>query len=418
MSRLAHQAEILKLARFLDVAPEKLSMLDSVPAESIRRLREQATEQFFASDEAFFRRLVSASRLLPISILTVVAEKVLGPMLSARVAGQMDIDRGVGIAERLPTEFLATLCLSLDPKHTRELVRAIPERRLRDVARELAAREEHVTMARFVDILDPQVIASVVEEIDDAALLHSAFFAENRARLEEIMAQLSEARLKRIIEAAADNAELWPDALSLMEHVGEAWRGRLGDLAAELDPRVLTGMLVAVRDNGLWSVALSVFACMSEASRRRFVALEILQDRDVLVDAMAAADREQLWPQVLPMIGLMEVPVRARVARAVESLDGEQMLRVAEAASKNGQWPELLQLVAAMPGGQRAETVNLLGMAPERTLKGLPEALEAEQAWDLLAVAWPTLAGGARKRLRSIAKGAGLTDRLPVDPPA
>ncbi|WP_043766001.1 hypothetical protein [Algiphilus aromaticivorans] len=416
MSRLAHQAEILKLARFLDVAPEKLSMLDPVPAEAIRRLREQATEQFFASDEAFFRRVVSASRLLPISILTVVAEKVLGPMLSARVAGQMDVDRGVGIAERLPTEFLATLCLSLDPQHTRDLVRAMPEARLRDVARELAARGEYVTMARFVDILDAKVIAAVIEEIDDAGLLHSAFFAENRARLEEIMAQLPVARLKRIIEAAADNAELWPDALSLMEHVGEGWRGRLGDLAAELDPSVLTSMITAVRDNALWSVALSVFACMSEASQRRFAALDILQDHDVLADAMAAADREQLWPQVLPMIAFMEESGRGRVAQAAETLDGEQMLRVAEAASKHEQWPQLLQLIAAMPGGQQSQTVNLLGMAPERTLQGLPEALEAEQAWDLLAGAWPTLAGGARKRLRSVAKGAGLTNRLPADP--
>ena len=416
MSQLAHQAEILKLARFLDVAPGQLDMLDPVPSDAIRRLREQATEQFFASDEAFFRRVVSASRLLPISLLTVVAEKVLGPMLSARVAGQMDVDRGVGIAERLPTDFLATLCLSLDPKHTRDLIRAMPEARIRDVARELAAREEYVTMARFVDILDTRVIAGVIEEIDDSGLLHSAFFAENRARLEEIMAQLPEERLKRIIGTAADNAELWPDALSLMEHVGEQWRGRMGDMAAELDPSVLTSMIVAVRDNALWSVALAVFACMSEASQRRFVALEILQDHDVLADAMVAADREQLWARVLPMIGFMEAPARGRVAQAAEALDGEQMLRVAEAASTNDQWPQLLQLISAMPGGHQSQTVNLLGMAPERTLQGLPEALEAEQAWDLIAGAWPTLADGARKRLRSVAKGAGLTDRVPVDP--
>lgn len=416
MSRLAHQAEILKLARFLDVAPEQLSILDGVPSEDIRSLREQATEQFFASDEAFFRRLVKASRLLPISLLTVVAEKVLGPMLSARVAGQMDVDRGVGIAERLPTEFLATLCLSLDPKHTRELVCAMPEARLRDVARELAVRGEYVTMARFVDILNVQIIVSVIEEIDDAGLLHSAFFAENRARLEEIIAHMPEGRLKRIIETAADNTELWPDALSLMEHVGEEWRGTLGDLAAELDASVLTSMIVAVRDNALWSVALSVFTCMSEFSQRRFVALDILQDHDVLADAMASADREGLWAQVLPMIALMEPSTRGRVAQAAESLDGEQMLRVAEAASRQGQWPQLLQLISAMPGGQLSQTVNLLGMAPERTLDGLPEALEAEHCWDLIAGAWPTLANGARKRLRSVSKGAGLAERLPADP--
>lgn len=417
MSRLAHQAEILKLARFLDVSPEQLAMLDEVPSDAIRKLREQATEQFFASDAAFFKRLVSASRLLPIPILATVAEKVLGPMLSARVAGQMDVERGVGIAERLPTDFLATLCLSLDPKHSRDLVRAMPEPRIRDVARALSAREEYVTMARFVDILDPEVIAHVIAEMEDHALLQSAFFAENRASLEAIIALLPEERLKRIITAASADGALWPDALSLMEHVGEQWRGRLGDLAAELEPAVLNSMMLAVRDNDLWSVALSVFACMQAQSQQRFVALDVLQQPGMLAEAMAAADREGLWEQVLPMIGLMDEMARSRVAQAVESLDGEQMLRVAEAASTHGQWSHLLDLVASMPGGQKAQTVNLLGMASERLLQDLPEALEEGDHWDLLVVAWPTLAEGARKRLRSMAKQAGMADRLPNDTP-
>lgn len=415
MSRLAHQAEVLKLARFLDVAPEQISMLDAVSAESIRSLREQATNQFFASDEAFFRRAVSASRLLPIAILTVVAEKVLGPMLSARMAGQMDVARGVGIAERLPTAFLATLCLSLDPKHSRELIRAMPEARLRDVAQALAAREEYVTMARFVDIIDSRVIARVIADLDDATLLQSAFFAEDRGQIEEIITQLPEARLRRVIETAAADDELWPEALSLMEHVSDEWRGRLGDMAAGLDPAVLTGMIHAVREHELWSVALAVFGCMNEDSQRAFAALEVLQDPDVLASAMAAVDREQLWAEVLPMIRFMEPAVRGRVAQVVEALDGEQMLRAAEAASDSAQWSEMLLLVAEMPSEQQSQTINLLGMAPERILNGLPEAAEAAASWELLTDAWPTLNGGARKRLRSVAETAGLEARLPSD---
>ncbi|MGB0213440.1 hypothetical protein, partial [Algiphilus sp.] len=42
MSKLEHQAEILKLARFLDVERDALGMLESVAAADIRRLREPA----------------------------------------------------------------------------------------------------------------------------------------------------------------------------------------------------------------------------------------------------------------------------------------------------------------------------------------------------------------------------------------
>ena len=41
MSRLAHQAELLKLSRLLDLSPAELPMLATMPPAAIRQLRER-----------------------------------------------------------------------------------------------------------------------------------------------------------------------------------------------------------------------------------------------------------------------------------------------------------------------------------------------------------------------------------------
>jgi len=414
MSRLEHDAEMLKLARFLDLDVQQLDMLATVPAEDIRTLRAQVTHYFFASDHHFFRRLVSASRLLPISVLAMVAEKVLGPLLAARVAGQMDVDRGVGIAERLPTDFLAELCLSLDPEHTQDLIRAMPVNRIRDVGKALAKEKEYVTMARFVEIVTEEAIRGVLADLeDDAALLHIAFFVEEKPRLERILDLVPEARIIRIIELAAARNDLWPEALSLMEHVGPQWRGRLGDLAASLDGHVLDSMIRSVAAEDLWSVVLPVVECMQAESQARFASHPTMQEPEMLRSVLQAADREGNWHLVLPVVEQMDDAAKASAAQQTDALDGEQLLRVAEAAAEHDQWHQLLALIDHMEGRQKEQTLGLIGIAPERTLRGLPEALEATDRWSMLTQAWPQLGDNARDRLRAAVDAAGLAERLP-----
>lgn len=415
MSKLERQAELLKLARFLDVPVKRLDMLEEAPPADIRSLREAATRHFFASDAAFFRRIVSASRLLPVPLLATVAEKVLGPMLCARVAGQMDVDRGVGIAKRLETGFLAKVCLSLDPLHTRDLVRAMPVDTIREVARTLSGQEEYVTMARFVDILPVDTIRAVLDVIDDnRALLHIAFFVENKPRLDNIIELLPESRLVTLIECAAGEDALWPEALGLMEHLSPEWRGRLGDLAASLDAAVLTSMVRAVKAQALWSVALPLVADMQPESQQRFARLDAVTAPDMLLDIVRAADAEGLWPVMLPLLQYMDEAGCKRAAEASDHLDGEQLLHVADAAHNSGTWSSVIVLLAHMPEARRAEVINLIGMAPERVLKNLPAAIDSSEHWDWLPTLWPTLGSNARQRLEKVIDAAGFGDRLPA----
>lgn len=419
MSRLAQQAERLKLARFLDVDVSELRALQALPASEIRALREQATRASFASDDAFFKRVVSASKLLPVPVLALVAEKVLGPLLSARVAGQMDIKRGVGIATRLPAKFLADVCLSLDPQHSRELIAAIPAAQIVQVALELAARNEHVTMGRFVDIVGDEAIRAVIAAMKDPAhLLRIAFFAENKQRLDAIVDLLSEERLVAIIRTAASDADLWPEALGLMQHLSPSVRGRLADLAASLEDEVLTSMALSIRAHDLWGDALPIVTSMSEAAQSRFANLPAVQDDAVLGDLVRAAGRYGVWPELLPLVRLMDDAGRARCARVAERLDGEQLLQIAEVAAEHVLWPEMIGLVALMQTGQRLDTMALLGIAPARVVESLVPALEQTGTWSLVNESWSRMGAGARDRLAGVAQSLGLGDRIrPVDAP-
>lgn len=409
MSRLAQQAEQLKLARFLDVEPAVLDALLAVPAADLHRLREQITHASFANDEALFKRVVAASRLLPVPVLALLSEKVLGPLLSARIAGRMDVKRGVGIASRLPPKFLAAVCLSLDPQHTRELVAAIPVRQIVDVALELAAQDEHVTMGRFVDIISNQAIEAVMARLDDNTdRLRTAFFAENKPRLDAIVGLLSTARLRELIRTAASDADLWPEALGLMQHLSPAVRSRLADLAAGLEEAVLSSMVVSIRAHRLWADALPIIACMSPAAQARFANLPAIQEPAMLRDIFIAASEDGSWPQLFPLVRLMEADGKARCAAAAEVLDGEQLLQLAEAVAAQDFWPEMIELLDLMHAAQRQDYLLLLGMAPPRVINTLIPALQRSGRWALLHEVWPRMGTGARERLRAAAREHGV----------
>ncbi len=419
MSRLAHQAEVLKLARLLDLSPAELPMLSRVPADAVRSLREQATHAAFASDEAFFKRVVAASRLLPVPVLALVAQHALGPLLAARVAGQMDVKRGVGIAQRLPADFLAEVCLHLDPHRSRDLIRAMDVDLVVEVALHLAEQDEHVTMGRFVDIITDDAIVAVIAALeDDADLLHTAFLSENKARLDSSVEQLPETRIVSLIETAASGEDLWPETLGLMQHLSAAVRGRLADLAARQGDDILTSMVSSVQAHDLWGEVLPLLADMQDDARARFANLPAVQTPAMLGDILRAAGRDDVWGSLLPLIRLMDEPGRNRCAEVAALLDGEQLLHVAEAAADHQCWPELIDLIQRMDPDTRIDMISLIGLAPLRVAESLMPAIESVNAWHLVNQAWTRMSQGAQVRLQAAADARGLGARIVPATPA
>ena len=156
----------------------------------------------------------------------------------------------------------------------------------------LVARNDVVTVARFVDYLAPATIAAVIASIaDELVLLHIATFIDSDAKLVELVTLIPAARLRAMIERVGEHGgELWLEALALASRLDAAWQHTLADLAAELPPALLDGMVAAVRAAGAWDTALPLVAAMSEPGRQRFLALASVDD-EVLDGLIGAATR-------------------------------------------------------------------------------------------------------------------------------
>ena len=191
------EAEILKLAQLLHRDPHQLSYLETVPPEDLRALREQITEKLFTAQEGALRRLVAASRLLPVGLVANLGQNTFGPMLSARIAGLLDADRAVDIAARMPSDFLAEIAIELDPRRASAVIAGIPAQRISEITGELARREEYVTMGRFIGHLGDEALAAAFAALDDEALSQTVFVLEDGAGDARVERLLSERRVRR-----------------------------------------------------------------------------------------------------------------------------------------------------------------------------------------------------------------------------
>ena len=62
----AAEAEILKLARVLDVEPARLAYLARVDADDLQAFRDQVTDTLFDANAAALQRMALAARVVPV----------------------------------------------------------------------------------------------------------------------------------------------------------------------------------------------------------------------------------------------------------------------------------------------------------------------------------------------------------------
>jgi hypothetical protein len=261
MSRAAERtqahAEVLKLARMLQRQPDQLAYLEQLPLQTLRELRERITEVLWTAHDGALNRLAAASKLLPSGISATISERAFGPLLSARLAGLLDPERAVDVATKLSSPFLADVAIELDPRRASEVISRIPPHQISEITRELVAREEYVTMGRFVGHLRDEALLAALAAMDDRSLLQTGFVLEEKERLRELVRLLPQPRVAAIIQAAADGG-LWIEALDLMGHLSERQRSELAAVVLELDHASLKTIVAVVIEHDLWQEVLVI----------------------------------------------------------------------------------------------------------------------------------------------------------------
>jgi hypothetical protein len=233
--RAAAHAEVVRLAAALGVEPDDIAYLEEVDPAAVRALCERTIDVLHDSGAEGFRRIATAARVIPASLAASVAERALGPVSCALIAGAVDAGKAVDIARRLRPEFLAAVAVHADPRRIGELIGGLPPDRIVRAAVVLVREGHHVTVARLAAALHLTVVHAVVAEIADHDVLRTAFFLDDDSHLDGIAAGLADERLIGLVRAARD-AELWMEGVALVARLGEAQRERIGSLVDAHEP--------------------------------------------------------------------------------------------------------------------------------------------------------------------------------------
>jgi len=250
---LVARAEVLKLARLLGLAAQRLDYLLACAPEDLAALRMQVTDRLFEGDRARLSRIADAGRVVPLQLMATIGMKAFGPLLCARLTGLLEPDRASAVGQRLPAAFLAEVAAELDPRRATEVITRMPLELLTATAGLMARNGETVAMGRFVAFLPDDALVACTASIDDASLLRTAFVLEGKDRLDHVIGLLPDDRLARLLGVVAEQ-ELWVEALDLLAHLGDAQLDRLADLAAGRAPEPFAGLVAAAEQHGVTDV--------------------------------------------------------------------------------------------------------------------------------------------------------------------
>lgn len=289
-------AERIKLERLLGASEGSLAYLSTTHSSLVRAFREDFSDALYRRHQDNYARLAKLSRVLPVGVSAKLAETVLGAVLGAGVAGEMDPDRAGKLAGKLSAAFLAKLSVHLEPHRATKIIGKIPQAVIVAVAQELARKEEYITLARFVTAIDSQTLHAVMDAIPSAdALLRVGIFVEQRESLSDLLEQLSDQRRQDIL-AAATKAKLWPQMLVLMTHLNDKMKGIMGDAVVALGDDLMAFILETCREHKLWEPLILTVANMSADNRRLVLALPLLHDMEMLKSLLDDIHNENLWP--------------------------------------------------------------------------------------------------------------------------
>jgi hypothetical protein len=332
MSSLDARAERLKFARLLQVDDEHLAFLEALAPDRVRAVRERVSQQLFDQGKGQFTNLVKASRLVPNALAARIAQRVFPPLVCAQVAGLIEPDHAAGLVSHFEVGFLCDVAAHTDPRDITHLVGHMPVDVLVAAARELTARKDYLTAGRFVGVAPSRVLPDLVNAVPDPAdLLPIAFFLEAKYRLDEIVDAMPDDRLAGAMVVAAEQ-ELWPEALSLMIHVGEDNTRRVAKLAGKQPDVVLTSLLRTTHREQLWDDVWPLVRYMTDDGLARAASVPALQDPDVLTGALDSAGRIGEYDTAVRVLAAMTPEAQQAVSDALPDPDPKHLAGLGDAA--------------------------------------------------------------------------------------
>lgn len=203
VEELRTELELARLADLLATEQDALTALVDVAADDLAVLRHGLADGLTAHHAAVFQAFAQASALVPATLAATITRRMIGPSLAGRIAGSMDVDRAAALLAHFDTPFLADCCRTLSPDAAARLVPTVDDDVLVATTAELAARDDHATLGRFVDVLDDRRLHLVLDALADARdLLLAGAAVDDGAVLDRVLGLLTPGRRLALLRAA------------------------------------------------------------------------------------------------------------------------------------------------------------------------------------------------------------------------
>ncbi|MEE3320691.1 MAG: hypothetical protein VX258_08370 [Pseudomonadota bacterium] len=362
------EAELLKLGRLLETGEHQLDFLEGQDLDALAAFRNSISSFFYSQHQDSYQRLAGISKLVPTGASAKLATSVLGSVLAAGIASELPADRAIKLADKLPDDFLAKLCIHLEPSQSRDLLAAMPDKIVARVAQTLLAMNEHITLARFVAVIKPSALAAITATVDSGeAMVKIALYLEDKSKLNILLELLSEDQQRATVRAATEH-ELWPAVLSLNGHVNTDLRGQLGNMVADQGESVLSHLIEVASEQRLWTNLLQAVNAMDNAHQQNIVNLETLRQPAVVESLISTVAEEGSWDELLDLLPLMD---QAHLNPALDVLTGSEAASLAEALEK----------------AHDSKLLGLFGHLPDGAVAGMADAIKTNAAsqWQAFA---------------------------------
>lgn len=334
MADLAALAEVGHLRRELDAPDDALAFLGAFDAADVRRLRIATAESLAARHRKTFRSMASASKLLPKPILGTIGEKAVGPLICSKIAAELEPGHARKIVGSFSVPFLADLCRTLDTVSAGPVLLAIPAKVAVPVGRELYERADLDTLARFIDVVDLELIPPMLEIIDDDALIRIAIVAQSRERLSEIFEQLDDERLLDLVEAAVRGGVL-DQAIVMVSELSAPQVTRVLEVVVGAGDLLITDVVSAIADLDAWDRVLPILTQLDPGDVAIVASSPVLTRPEVfesIVDHVTAADAID---DLVSLIATLSTEKQETLAAALVAAAPDTCRRLVELADQH-----------------------------------------------------------------------------------
>lgn len=363
MTRLAVQAEIIKLARILKVSEQELAFMQSLAPESLRQFRFAILERLQNQQKKRFRYLATWVNWLPRWISIFMVKHFLDPFIVAQIAVYLSTESSYRIAKHLPAKTIAAIAVYLDPRLARELLGYLTTHQITDITQVLLLQRDFVTIGRFVSMLSDTVLLDVAQIVEsESDLLEIAFYIESREQIDHLVHVLPKERIEQALLIVGDPTQrlVWPKVLALMSYISYGLKQELGDLAVQQGESVVNAIIQATQEDQLWEDMLPVVACLSPQAQNFVANLPALRQVEIIQSIVEAADRCDLWADMLVIVNYMQDEARQTVAAAIAQIDEDVLHHIAYASLLRSQWEVTFDIMRRMPVEKQQQCHRIL----------------------------------------------------------